>query len=103
MSSMIFPGETPPSPIEEPPKREPARGALRRPFGAAALVVVLAALGGGVVGHFAWPPASTSSSSAPLFGFTPGLHRVTAPASSAVTSSAATRIDPGLVYINTVI
>ena len=104
MSSMIFPGETPPSPIEEPPKREPARGALRRPFGAAALVVVLAALGGGVVAHFAWPPASTSSSaSAPLFGFNPGLHRVTAPASSAVTSSAATRIDPGLVDINTVI
>src|ERR1019366_5078167 len=104
MSSMIFPGETPPSPIEEPPKREPARGALRRPFGAAALVVVLAALAGGVVAHFAWPPASTSSSaSAPLFGFNPGLHRVTAPASAAVTSSAATRIDPGLVDINTVI
>ncbi len=105
MLSMTLPDETPIAPSEQPPTGEPApRGPLRRPFSAAVLVAALAALGGAAVAHFAWPPASTTSADAPLFGLFPGgTNRAgVSTGTTAATASVASQIDPGLVDIDTI-
>jgi S1-C subfamily serine protease len=96
---------------------------MRRPLAMAAVVVLLAAFGGAALAHVLWPNNnSTSSQSAslpgsslpsgsgfnPLFPATGGGSSSTAGGSSstaapsASAASAASRIDPGLVDVNTV-
>jgi S1-C subfamily serine protease len=102
------PDENPLPPIDERP-----RGLRRRPVVAGLLVVVLAALAGAAIAHFAWPASSSSSLA---FGGSGGGFRELFPsdngdgnaapsgsaaASSKTTASVAARVDPGLVDINT--
>jgi S1-C subfamily serine protease len=92
----------------------PSGGVLRRPVFAGLLVVVLAALAGAAIAHFAWPAGPSSTRSVASGGgrvFNPfrsgdGDARVTpsgsAAAASTSTASIAARVDPGVVDINTV-
>jgi S1-C subfamily serine protease len=101
---MALPEQTPPPAIGEPPRR-----LWRRPVLAGLVVVVLAALAGGTVAHFAWPPNSSSPSAGTGFPFrrafpgpTPSQNPSgSAAASSKTTDSLAAQVDPGLVDINT--
>src|SRR5476651_1891866 len=99
---MSLPEQTPPPAIGEPPRR-----LWRGPVLAGLLVVVLAALTGGAVAHFAWPPSSSSPSAGSGFPFRRVFPRLTpsqnpsgsAAASSTTTDSLAAQVDPGLVDI----
>jgi S1-C subfamily serine protease len=101
---MSLPEQTPPPAIGEPPRRP-----WRAPVLAGLLVVVLAALAGGAVAHFAWPPSSSSPTAGTGFPFRRVFPRLTpsqnasgsAAASSKTTDSLAAQVDPGLVDINT--
>ena len=100
---MSLPEQTPPPAIGEPPRR-----LWRGPVLAGLLVVVLAALTGGAVAHFAWPPNSSSPSAGTGFPFRRVFPRLTpsqnpsgsAAASSTTTDSLAAQVAPGLVDIN---
>ena len=93
---------------------EPSGGGLRRPVLAGLRVVVLAALAGAAVAHFAWPagPSSTrsvASSGGRHFdpfrggaGDSPVTPSGSAAAASTSTASIAAHVDPGIVDINTV-
>jgi S1-C subfamily serine protease len=111
----------PPTPTErhphaafgEPPAAAPPAPLIRRPLAAAMLVIVFAAFGGAALAHFLWPSNTNPSTS---LGLLPGsglpsgsgFNRVlpqTNGGSSVVTPAAdaavASRIDPGLVDVNT--
>jgi S1-C subfamily serine protease len=110
---MALPEHTPPGPIGEPPPTP--RRLWRRPLLAGLVVVALAALAGGAVAHFAWPPNSSSPSAragSPFGRVFPGLTPSqngssnsapsgNAAAASGTTDSLAAQVDPGLVDINT--
>jgi len=114
---MALPEQTPPSAIGEPPPTPPRL--WRRPLLAGVVVVALAALAGGAVAHFAWPPNSSSPSAVgsagggfPFRRAFPGLTPSqsgssnsapsgNAAAASGTTDSLAAQVDPGLVDINT--
>ena len=112
---MALPEQTPPSPIGEPPPTPPSL--WRRPLLAGLVVVALAALAGGAVAHFAWPPNSSSPSASgragvpfrrAFPGLTPSQNGSSnsapsgnAAAASGTTDSLAAQVDPGLVDINT--
>jgi S1-C subfamily serine protease len=98
----------------EPPAGAPSAPVIRRPLAAAILVIVFAAFGGAALAHFLWPSNTTSSSLGLVPGFSSGLpsgggfNRVlpqTNGGSNVVTPAAdaavASRIDPGLVDVNT--
>jgi S1-C subfamily serine protease len=117
MWSMTFPEQSPDTPIQDPPVRPPS-APMRRPFAAAVIVVVLAAFGGAAVAHLLWPTNKTTTAS-PSLGFrfgsnsaggnlfpgtnggssTGGANSATAP--SASDAAVASKIDPGLVDVNT--
>jgi S1-C subfamily serine protease len=92
-----------------PPSDEPSRSRLRRPLSAAMLVVAIAALAGGTIAHFIWPPTSPSTRSAAsaapsqnAAGNSGSAPSGSAAAQSTTTASLAARVSPGLVDINTV-
>lgn len=117
MWNMTFPEQSPNPPTQAPPIH-PTSAPMRRPLAAAALIVVLAAFGGAAVAHWLWPTSKNTTS--PSLGFRFGSN--SSPGSSSGTSlfpstgsgssssttaptasdaAVATKIDPGLVDVNT--
>jgi S1-C subfamily serine protease len=97
----------------EPPAATPPAPVFRRPLAAAILVIVFAAFGGAALAHFLWPSNTPSSSLGLVPGFsglpsgsgfnpvqpqTNGGSGVSTPRADAAVAS---RIDPGLVDVNT--
>jgi S1-C subfamily serine protease len=112
---MSFHEPIPPAPIGEPPTKPSPHFTLRQPLFAAIIVVLLAAFGGAVIAHLAWT-TTKSVSSGSVFGLPSGggFNRlfpsqsgggsITIPGggSSTATDATASKIEPGLVDVDTV-